>query len=349
MRDARFASDNAAGVHPEVMAAIVEANDGAALAYGADPWTARAEVAIRRVLDAPEAGVWLVPSGTGANVLALRAVTGRIDGVLCADTAHLHRSETGAPELTAGVKLLTVPAVDGRLTPRAVRAAIPPRDGDHAVRPAVLSITQATEWGTVYTPAEVAALAEVAHAHGMLLHVDGARLANAAVALDTSLAALTTHAGVDLVSLGGTKNGALAAEAVVFLRPGLGKGAGRHRKQITQLVSKMRFVGAQLSALYAGDLWWRCAAHANHQAQALSRAVVAVSGVRLALPVSTNAVFVELPVDLCAPLAEHFAFELWDPARRIARWMTAWDTTEGDIRQLVGTMRALRGEVDDEE
>src|ERR687891_1888755 len=250
-----FASDNHAGVHPEVMEAIADANEGHAAAYGGDPWTARAQQRFREHFG-PEARAFPVFNGTAANVLCLEALTQPWQGVVCARTAHLHVDECGAPE-RAGRKLLTAETPDGRLTPELVEPLLVRIGDEHVVQPRVVSIAQSTELGTVYRPDAVAALADWAHAHDMLLHVDGARLCNAAAALGVPLRALTTDAGVDAVSFGGTKNGLLLGEAVVLLREGAADGFLYRRKQSMQLASKMRFISAQLEALLAGDLWLR--------------------------------------------------------------------------------------------
>ncbi len=254
-----FGSDNFAGVHPEVLDAIARANEGHAVAYGHDEWTARAEEAFRHHFG-PDARAFPVFNGTAANVLSLIATCETWQAAICTDTAHLHVDECGAPERLAGVKLIPIATEHGKLDPDAVTARITRVGDQHAVQPRVLTISQATELGTVYTAAEVAALAEAAHEHGLLLHVDGARLANAAVHLDTTLAAITTEAGADVVSFGGTKNGLMLGEAVVLLNPELGERFEFERKQLGQLASKMRFVSAQLEALLEGDLWRRNAA-----------------------------------------------------------------------------------------
>ena len=340
-QDATFASDNAAGVHPAVLAALSEANVGAARAYGDDPWTDRAQELIREAVGVPDAAVWLLWGGTGANVLGLRALTNRIDSVLCGTTSHLVGAETGAPELTAGVSLIGVPTVHGRLTPEAVQAAMPGRLGDHRPRPRVLSITQATEAGTVYTVDQVRALADLAHGMGLYLHMDGARLMNAAASLEVPIAAFTGQAGVDVLSFGGTKNGLLGAEAVVFLRPELAPDAGRHRKQITQLASKMRFLSAQFVAMLQADAGVGWARHAHAQARRIAQGLEGVPGVVVQGAVQTNAVFAQLPPAWIGALQQRWAFELWDPRQGVVRWMTAWDTTEAQVDALVAAVRDL--------
>src|SRR5919112_1749806 len=270
-----FASDNYAGALPEVLEAIAAASTGHAPAYGNDDWTARVEARFRDEFG-DDARAYLVFNGTGANVIGLRAITNPWDAVVCAETAHLNVDEGGAPERIGGLKLLTVTTPDGKLTPELVAPKLVRFGDEHAVQPRVVSITQSTELGTLYSPEEIRALADQAHERGMYLHVDGARLANAAAALGVPLRALTTDAGVDALSFGGTKNGLLLGEAVVLLRPGLGEGIDYLRKQSMQLSSKMRFLAAQFDALLAEDRWHRPAAHANAMAQRLADAVADV-------------------------------------------------------------------------
>ncbi|MGX6446881.1 threonine aldolase family protein [Patulibacter sp. S7RM1-6] len=325
-----FASDNYAGVHPEVLTAIAEANDGHAVAYGEDPWTARAEELFRHHFGAG-ARAWLVFNGTGANVVAYRALCRPWQAVICADTAHVHVDEGGAPERIAGTKLLTVPTPDGKLTPELVAGQLARVGDEHAPQPGVVSVTQSTELGTRYTAEELRALADQAHAHGLLLHVDGSRLANAAAGLDVPLRAISTDVGADALSFGGTKNGLLGAEAVVMLHDGVGDGMGFLRKQTLQLASKQRFVAAQMIALLEGDLWRRSAAHANAMATRLAAAVRDVPGVTLTQRVEANAVFALLPPGVADELRREFRFYTWDEATGEVRWMCAFDTTEDEV------------------
>ncbi len=334
-----FASDNHAGVHPEVMAAIAAANEGHAAAYGADPWTARAQQRFREHFG-PAAHAYPVFNGTGANVLCLEALTRPWQGVVCARSAHLNVDECGAPE-RAGRKLLVVDTPDGRLTPELVAPLLVRIGDEHVVQPRVISITQSTELGTVYPPGAVAALAEWAHAHGMLLHVDGARLCNAAAALEVPLRALTTDAGVDALSFGGTKNGVMGAEAVVLLRDEIADGFRFRRKQAMQLASKMRFVSAQLEALLAGDLWKRSAAHANAMARRLVDAVRHLPGLTVTQPVEANAVFAVLAPEATERLQRDWPFYLWDDNTGEVRWMCSWDTSPEDVDAFAADVRAV--------
>ncbi|MEQ8230707.1 MAG: beta-eliminating lyase-related protein [Gammaproteobacteria bacterium] len=332
-----FASDNASGVHPRVLEAIAAANRGHALAYGNDPWTADAIAAVRSAFDC-DAEVLFCFGGTGANVVALGALTQRHEAVLCTDCAHIWNDECAAPEHFLGGKLIPVPSHQGKLTPAALAPWTAPGRGVHHAPPRVLSLTQPTEWGTLYTPDELRELCTFAHEHGWWVHVDGARFANAAAALGLSLAALGPGCGVDVLSFGGTKNGLLGAEAVVFFDPRLGAAAAWTRKQSTQLASKMRFLAAQFSAYLEDELWRELATHANTMAR---RAAAGLDGViRFAVPVEVNMLFPRLPAAAITPLAERFEFHVWDAERGIARWLTSFDTTSEDVDALVAAVRA---------
>jgi threonine aldolase len=325
-----FGSDNAATIHPEVLAAIARVNVGHAPGYGHDEFTRRVEGLFAEHFGV-DASAHLVFNGSGANVLSLRAACRPWEAVICAESAHLNVDEGGAPEAIAGVKLLTVAAEHGKLTPELVERRIERIGDEHAVQPRVVSISQCSELGTVYTPLEIAALATLAHAHGLLLHVDGARLSNAAAALEVPFRALITDAGVDVVSFGGTKNGLLGGEAVVVLNPELDPGFPYLRKQTLQLASKMRFLAAQFEALLSDELWLRCAQHANAMAARLAGAVEGLTGLQITHPVQSNAVFATLPAHAIATLQDQFAFYIWDERRGEARWMCSWDTTEEDV------------------
>ena len=334
-----FASDNHAGVHPEVMEAIVAANDGHAASYGGDPWTARAVQCFREHFG-PSAQVFPVFNGTAANVLCIETLTQPWQAVICARTAHLHVDECGAPE-RAGRKLLIVDAPGGRLSPDIVEPLLVRIGDEHAVQPRVVSIAESTELGTVYTPDQIDALANWAHAHDLLLHVDGSRLANAAAALGVPLRALTTDVGVDALSFGGTKNGAMGVEAVVLLRDDVGDGFRYRRKQAMQLASKMRYLSAQLDALLSGDLWRRNAEHANAMARRLADAVRDLPGVRITQPVEANAVFAILDPAVTQRLQADSPFYVWDEGTGEVRWMTAWDTVPEDVDEFAANIRGL--------
>ncbi len=270
-------------------------------------------------------------------MVALASVTESWQAVICPATAHLHVDECGAPEKVAGVKLITVETTDGKLTPELLEGAFPWErvDDEHASQPRVVSIANSTELGTVYTPAEVRAIADAAHGRGLLLHVDGARIANAAAAQGLGLRDLTTDVGVDLLSFGGTKNGLLFGEAVVFLAEELGEGAQFVRKQLMQLASKMRFASVQLEALLGGDLWLRNASHANEMAARLAAALERIEGVELAQPVEANGVFARLPAAAIERLEldpdGNRAFYVWDEPSGTVRLMCSWDTAAEDV------------------
>lgn len=325
-----FASDNRAGPHPDVLAAVAAVTGGHAVSYGGDDVTAALNEAARREFG-PRAEAFPMFNGTGANVVALAALTRGRAGVICTDFAHVHTDEGGAPEALAGLKLWTVPTPDGKLTPAAVETQAWGFDDVHRAKPAVVTITQSSEMGTVYTPDEITALAAQAHGYGMKLHVDGARLANAAAALGVSFADITSAAGVDAVTFGATKNGALAAEAVIVFDAEMADVVRRLRKTHGQLPSKMRFVSAQILALLTDGLWRRCAAHANAMATRLAAAVRGIPGVTITQPVQANAVFVILPPEASARLQARHGFYTWNPATREVRWMCAWDTTPEDV------------------
>jgi threonine aldolase len=337
-----FASDNAATVHPEVLAAIAAVNTGHAFGYGHDDYTRRVEERLAAEFG-EGARTFFVFNGTGANVLCLRAACRPWEAVICAETAHLNVDEGGAPEAIAGVKLLCAPGADGKLTPDSVAQLITRAGDEHAVQPRVVSISQSTELGTVYSVDEVRALADLAHRRGLLLHMDGARLANAAAALDVSLRALTRDAGVDLLSFGGTKNGLLFGEAVVSLEPSLAGGLPYLRKQSLQLASKMRFLAAQFEALLRDQLWLQGARQANAMAARLAGAVAELPGVQITRPVQANSVFAILPAAAREALLERFDFYTWDEATGEVRWMCAWDTTERDVDAFAAALRECLG------
>lgn len=345
-----FASDNYAPAHPEVMAAVVAANSGHARAYGADPWTDALRERARELFG-ERATIHPVFNGTGANVLSLMAMTRRWNGVVTSRWAHVNTDENGAPERVGGLKLLTVDAPDGRLTPAAVARYAGDLGDVHRAQPTVLSLTQCTELGTVYGVEELRALADAAHAHGMHVHLDGSRLANAAAHLGTDLRAITTDVGVDVLSLGGTKNGALLGEAVVVIEPEATGDAARYlQKSTMQLASKMRFVSAQLLALLGepGDddpLWRRNAAHANAMAARLRAAVEGL--VEVTQPTEANAVFAVVPRAAADAVRARYPFYDWsataDPERVEVRWMCAWDTTPEDVDAFAAALADALG------
>jgi threonine aldolase len=336
---AYFNSDNYAPALPEVMDAVVAVNHGHEPAYGADSVTARVEALLRDELG-DGARSFLVTNGTGANVVALRAMLQPWQGVICAESAHLNVDEGGAPERVGGIKLLTVPTPDGKLTPELVASRVARIGDEHVVQPGVVSVTQSTELGTLYTPGELRALADLAHGHGMRLHIDGARLANAAAALDVALRAITTDVGADVVSFGGTKAGLMLGEAVVLLGEDLAPALPYLRKQSLQLASKMRYVAAQFEALLTDELWRRAAGNANAMAARLAGAVGSLPGVTITQPVQANVVFAILPPGAAEALQREWGFYTWNEHTGEVRWMCSHDTRAEDVDAFAAAVAA---------
>lgn len=335
-----FASDNYAGVHPEVMAALIAVNDGHQIAYGEDEVTTRLQDVIRAEFG-PQAEIFCVFNGTGANVVALQSLTHRWESVICAQTAHINADEGGAPEVMAGLKLWTVPAPDGRLTVESLDSQAWGFGFVHRSQPGAVSIAQSTEYGTVYSLDHLRAITDHAHELGLRVHVDGARLANAAASLGCSLA--EASAGADVLSLGGTKIGGMISEAVVVLNPEAAVGVDFLRKTSMQLASKMRFVSAQLLALLTDELWRRNALHANAMARLLASSVSRIDGITLTQPVEANSVFALLPGDVTQRLQREHRFYTWDDATGEVRWMCSWDTTESDVERFVAAIALEMG------
>jgi threonine aldolase len=333
-----FASDNYAGVHPEVLAAITEANGGHQVAYGEDVYTARLQEVMREHFG-ERAEAFPVFNGTGANVNALTSLLPRWGAIVTASTAHINTDENAAPERMTGLKLLTVDTPDGKLTTELIDQQAWGWGDEHRAQPLAVSITQTTELGTLYTIDEIRAIADHAHERGMAVHMDGARVSNAAAALGVGFREFTTDAGVDILSFGGTKNGLLYGEAVVVLNPDVSDGLIYLRKLTMQLASKMRFVSAQLIAILTDDLWLRSASHANAMATRLRGALEGIDGLEFTQATQANAVFAILPPGVADRLRETFRFYDWNPATREVRWMTAFDTTESDIDAFVAAIR----------
>jgi threonine aldolase len=335
-----FASDNNAGVHPEIIDAIRNANDGHVIAYGGDPITARALALFQKHFGS-DVAVFFVFGGTGANVLGLKAITQSHHAIFCADSAHVHVDECGAPEKFTGCKLITLPTLDGKLRVEHIKPMMEGIGVEHHVQPRVIQISQVTEMGTVYTRAELKTLADFAHDNNMLLHVDGARLANAAIALDATFKEITADVGVDVLSFGGTKNGMMYGEAVVFFDKSLAGDFKYIRKQGMHLPSKMRFISAQFEALLAGDLWRRSAAHANRMAQLLGSELAKVPKIKLTQPVESNGVFATIPKEYIPVLQEKYFFYVWDDAISEVRFMASFDTSEEDIRDFIDFVKQI--------
>ncbi|WP_247044798.1 threonine aldolase family protein [Arthrobacter rhizosphaerae] len=333
-----FASDNYSGVHPEVLAALAAANGGHQVSYGEDDYTARLQQLMEQHFGE---GIECFPvfNGTGANVLSLQSLLPRWGAVICAATAHINMDENGAPERVGGIKLLAVPTADGKLTPEIIDREAWGWGDEHRAQPLAVSITQTTEMGTCYTPEEVRAIADHVHAKGMKLHMDGARLANAAAHLQVPLRAFTRDAGVDILTFGGTKNGLLFGEVVVSLNPAASSGLIFLRKMNMQLASKMRFLSAQFIALLDGDLWLRSAAHANAMAARLRAGVEGIDGVEPTQNTESNGVFAVLPAGVADRLRKSFRFYDWNEATREVRWMCSFDTSEEDVDSFVAAIK----------
>jgi threonine aldolase len=333
-----FASDNNAGVHPQMIEAIAAANKGHVVAYGDDPYTAAAVAQFKKHLG-KDVAVYFVFGGTGANVLGLQAVTKSYQAVICADTAHINVDECGAPEKFTGCKLLSVATPDGKLRVEQIKPLLHGVGFEHHVQPGVISISQSTEMGTVYSQRELRALAGFAHKNGMLLHMDGARIANAAVSLNASIKEITTDAGVDVLSFGGAKNGMMYGEAVVFFDQKSGDDFKYIRKQGMHLPSKMRFIAAQFEALLSEDLWRRSATHANQMAQILATELKKIPQITITQKVESNGVFAIVPKKYVAQLQKKYFFYVWNEELSEVRFMTSFDTTEQDIAEFVNLVR----------
>jgi threonine aldolase len=333
-----FASDNNAGVHPDIFREIAESNSGHVTGYGSDIYTEHAISLLQEQLGS-SVEIFFVFTGTGANVLGLSAITRSWNSVITASTAHLEGDECGAPEKLIGCKVLVVDTPDGKVTPALVEKHMHGIDFEHHSQPRVISITQATEMGTVYSVPEIRAIADYAHSRNMLLHMDGARIANAAVALDLPFKAFTTDAGVDVLSFGGTKNGMMFGESICFLTPGLSADFKYIRKQGMQLASKMRFISAQYTGYFKNDLWKKLASHSNAMAAKLGEKLSGIEGIIITQKVQSNGVFVIMPADIAEKMRSHYFFYPWDEKRSEWRLMCSWDTEENDILEFVELLK----------
>ena len=335
-----FASDNNAGVHPDIMNAILECNRGHTIAYGDDPYTASAVKAIRDHFGS-STEAYFVYNGTAANVVGLKNLTQSFNSIICAETAHIEEDECGAPEYFTGCKLLPVPTKDGKITPSGIMHHLKGFDFEHHSQPKVVSITQSTELGTVYTPEELRSLADFVHGQGLLLHMDGARIANAAAGLGVDMSEISREAGIDVLSFGATKNGGMYGEAILFFTPGLTQYFKYFRKQSMQLASKMRYIAVQFEALLTGGLWKKNAGHANAMAALLYERVRKIKGVHVTQKVESNGVFAILPPEIIPRLQEEYFFYVWDDRKSEVRWMTSWDTKPEDIGNFCNLLDKL--------
>ncbi len=335
-----FASDNNAGVHPEIMKAIESVNSGHNIAYGDDPYTASAVNKIKSILG-EKVQPYFVFTGTAANVLGLDAITKPYHSIICAETSHINEDECGAPERWTGCKLLSVESPDGKLSPAYIEKHMYGIDFEHHSQPRVISITQSTEMGTVYTPDEIRTITDYAHDRNMLVHMDGARISNAAASLETGFREFTVAAGVDILSFGGTKNGMMYGEAVVFMSEEYAYDFKYLRKQGMQLASKMRYIAAQFERFLDEEVWLKNASHANHMARMLEAEVMKIDGIRITQPVQSNAVFAILPKEFIPILQEAFFFYVWKEATGEVRWMCSYDTTEEDVINFSSLIRKV--------
>ncbi len=336
-----FASDNYAGVLPEIMEALNMANGDHMRSYGADPVTSRT-IGLFRGVFGPDVDVYFVFNGTGANILSISSATHSYNAVLCADTSHIYNDESSAPETFTGCRFFPLKANNnGKLDLDTIKERLIRKGDVHYPQTAMLSITQATEYGTVYTPEEIRAIADLAHEHGLYLHMDGSRFFNAAASLGCSLSDISTNAGVDILSLGGTKAGMMFGEAVVVFNKELSKYIAYKHKQVIQLASKTRFIAAQFEAMLQNDNWRIPAAHANKMAGLLSKALSGNLKVTITKPVQANAVFAEIPRNWYEPLQEHFPFYVWKDSTHEVRLMCAWDTKEEDIQKFAEAINRL--------
>jgi threonine aldolase len=335
-----FASDNNSGIHPEILSAIAVANQGHAVGYGGDELSEKARRRFKQEFG-EKTEIFFAFNGTGANVLGLSSLTRSFNSIICADTAHIQVDECGAPEKFTGCKLLPVETIKGKITPDGIRKYLHGFDFEHHSQPQVISISQVTELGTVYTPEEIKAITTLAHQYGLLVHMDGARLANAAVALGLPFRAFTVDAGVDALSFGGTKNGMMMGEAVLFFNPELAAKTKYIRKQSMQLYSKMRFISAQFLAYFENELWKRNATHSNNMARLLEAEVKKIPAIRLTQEVEANGVFAIVPAEIIPKLQEEYFFYMWDESRSEVRWMTSFDTSEDDIYNFVALIKSL--------
>lgn len=335
-----FASDNNSGIHPDILKAIFTENEGHAIGYGGDPTTEMAINCFKKEFG-QDIDVYFVFNGTGANVLSLSTLSHSFHSVICSETAHIQTDECGAPEKFMGSKLLPVTSANGKITPEGIIKYLHGFEFEHHSQARLISISQVTELGTVYSVEEIKAITTRAHEYGLFVHMDGARLANAAVALDLPFRAFTVDAGIDVLSFGGTKNGMMMGEAVVFFNPELSKNTKYIRKQSMQLYSKMRFVSAQFVAYFNNDLWKKTATHSNKMAKLLEQAVMEIPAVQITQAVDANGVFAIVPPEIIPQLQEKYFFYMWDEHRSEVRWMTSFDTEENDITNFAALIKSL--------
>lgn len=335
-----FASDNNSGVHPLVMDAVIKANENHAVGYGDDPWTAAAVTKIKEIFG-EKASPFFVFNGTGANSVALQAVTRSFNSILCAETAHINVDECGAPGRMTGCAIITIPTPDGKLTPELIKPHLHNFGVCHHSQPKVVYISQVTELGTVYTIEEVKAIADLLHAHNMYLHMDGARLANACAFLNCSMKQVTVDAGVDVLSFGGTKNGMMMGEAVVAFSPDIAENLMYFRKQSAQLASKLRYLSAQFIPYLENNLWLENAMRANLAATKLADIMKQYPQICFTQKIESNALFFTIPTEALRKLQEEYFFYMWNEEQNEARLVTSWDTTGEDIAGFEESLKTI--------
>lgn len=337
-----LASDNWSPAHPAILKAVAEANEGFAPSYGLDPWTEEAQKAIQKAFKS-KCKVFFTPSGTGANVFGFKLACRRHESVICTDIAHIHSHESGSAESVVGCKLLTVPHQEGKMTPCALMKKLKSERafGKHSTSPRVVSIAQPTEVGTVYSIEELKSLSKLCQEENLLLHIDGSRLYNAAASLGISLHEMISSIHVDILSLGGTKNGLLGAEALLIFNPALEEGSDHVHKQTLQLLSKMRFLSAQYIPLFKDDLWHTLATHANKRAQEIAAIIKATPHLSLSYPVDSNQIFFTAPPEWIPHIVEQIACHLWDQERNEIRFIASWNTSEKDVKEVEGILKAI--------
>ena len=335
-----FASDNNSGVHPHIMQALMDANQGHAVGYGADEWTGRADSVFRNIFG-EDVQPYYVFNGTGANATALQAITRSYQSIVCATTAHIYSDECGAPAKATAAVLKPIATPDGKLTPELIAKELHGLGDQHHSQPQVVHISQSTEMGTVYAVEEVKAICDFAHTHHLYVHIDGSRLANACASLGVGMRELTRDCGADILSLGGTKNGMMLGEAVVSFRPEWNKSLLFYRKQSAQLYSKMRYLSAQYLAYFQEDLWLKNARHANAMAACLADQIRNLTGVRFTQKVEANSLFLILPPEAIRKLLEKYFFYMWNEDANEIRLVCSWDTTQADVDAFVECLKTI--------
>ncbi len=333
-----FASDNNSGIHPDILRAIEASNVGHAVGYGEDEYTEKARMLFRKEFG-ETTEIFFTLTGTGANILSIQSACQSFHSILCAETAHIHTDECGSPEKFTGSKLIPIPSVNGKVSPSELKKKLHGFNTEHHSQPGLLSISQVTEMGTVYTTDEIKELADMVHQHGIFLHMDGARISNAAVSLGMNFREFTVDAGVDILSFGGTKNGLMLGEAVLIFQTRLALHTKYYRKQAAQLFSKMRFVSAQFIPYLQDEIWKINATHSNKMARLLAGMVSEFKEIKITQKVEANGIFAILPREIIPLIRQEYFFYDWDESKGEVRWMTSFDTTEEDITNLVALLR----------